>query len=231
MEDPRAENELDEALSALLGDSTAPHDPTGRQTPPQPTDPELRRLLAAAREVRDALSMTPSPAAHQRHLQRIAQEAARPTGAPARVLKPARRRVRRFLLRPATVLAAASLVVVPTTVAFASQNALPGTPVLYETKLAIEELRLFIERDPADKARLHLSFAQERIEELGKLAAQGKDGPMVAAVLVNLSSHQRDAATQVKALEAKGQAPPSLEGSTMKILKRNAVALNVLSFE
>ncbi len=226
--DPRAENELDEALSALLGDSAAPRDPIGGQTPPQPPDPELRRLLAVAQEVRDALSVTPSLAAQQHHLQRLAEEAAKPDGGAVRALKPTRRRLPRFLLRPATVLAAASLAAAPTAVAFAAQDAQPGT-VLYGTKLAIESIRLVVELDPAEDTRLHLRFAEERIDELAKLAAAGKDGPEVDAALANLSSHQENAAKQVKTLEAKGEAPPSLEGRVMKVLMRNVVALETLS--
>lgn len=224
------ENELDEALSALLGGAPA-RDRAGAPRPAQPSNAELRRLLAAAEQVRDAFSGVPSPAARQRHLQMIAEEAAKPAGATVRVLSPTRRRISRFLLRPAAAIAASFLVVGPTTVAFA-QNADPDD-ALYSTKLGIERFQLFVERDPVEKTRLHMRFALRRMEELAALAAEGKDDrPEVAArVLANLSSHQEKAAQKVTALEARGEAPRFLEGNVRKVLVRNGVLLQTLSFE
>jgi len=56
----------------------------------------------------------------------------------------------------------------------ASAEALPGDP-LYGLKRAAERVSLAMHRDPLGKAALHLQFAENRLEELQALRAQGED--------------------------------------------------------
>jgi hypothetical protein len=57
------------------------------------------------------------------------------------------------------------------TVALAG-NSLPDSP-LYPAKLTMEQMRLSATVDPADQAALHLSLAQERVQEMVRLALAG----------------------------------------------------------
>jgi hypothetical protein len=52
-------------------------------------------------------------------------------------------------------------------------DSLPGT-VLYPVKLVVEEARLALDQDPADKATMHVEYVQERIREMVQLALKGE---------------------------------------------------------
>ncbi len=72
----------------------------------------------------------------------------------------------------------------------AAADSLPNS-VLYPLKLAVEEAQLAFRNDPADQASLHLAFAQERAQEMARLAAKG-DVPQ-EAMLNQLQTHMRTA--------------------------------------
>lgn len=57
--------------------------------------------------------------------------------------------------------------------AAAAQGSLPGEP-LYGVKQATEGIRLAVARSDADKADLHLAFAERRASEAAELAQRGK---------------------------------------------------------
>lgn len=64
--------------------------------------------------------------------------------------------------------------------AYAAQDSLPGD-VLYPVKIGVEDARLFLAGDSADKAELNLKFAQTRLVEMSQLASKNK-GKMESAV-------------------------------------------------
>jgi hypothetical protein len=57
--------------------------------------------------------------------------------------------------------------------AYASQNALPGD-ALYGLKTGIEQTRVSLSRNAATQARLHLNFAERRLNEIAALIEQGR---------------------------------------------------------
>jgi hypothetical protein len=71
------------------------------------------------------------------------------------------------------------------TAAMAS-NSLPDSP-LYPVKLVLEDTRLALTTDPAEQAKLHLVLAQERTQEMEKLALKG--GVPGEATLTRLQHH------------------------------------------
>ncbi len=72
-------------------------------------------------------------------------------------------------------------------VAVAAQDALPGE-LLYGLKGLTEDARLALAEDALAEARLHLAFAQERLEELETLAGQ-LDSDEVVALLAEMDFH------------------------------------------
>jgi hypothetical protein len=57
--------------------------------------------------------------------------------------------------------------------AFASQSALPGD-ALYPVKMGLEQTQISLTNDAYDQAKLHLEFAQRRLDEITKLLLQGR---------------------------------------------------------
>lgn len=55
----------------------------------------------------------------------------------------------------------------------AAADSLPDSAV-YPLKLAMEQARLSIRNDPGEQAKMHLAFAQERTQEMVRLAAKGE---------------------------------------------------------
>lgn len=72
-------------------------------------------------------------------------------------------------------------------VAVAAQEAMPGD-LLYGIKGLTEDARLLLAPDALAEARLHLEFAQERMEELEAMAGQ-LDSAQVAALLAEMDFH------------------------------------------
>lgn len=71
----------------------------------------------------------------------------------------------RHSLRIAGASATASLLIASTGVAAAAQSALPGD-VLYSVKLFTEDARLALATGDVEQGRLHLAFAEERLQEV-----------------------------------------------------------------
>jgi hypothetical protein len=84
--------------------------------------------------------------------------------------------------------------------AFASQAALPGDS-LYSVKTAIEETQMLLAWDTADETRLHLKFAERRLDEIEALIA---DVPLehIAAATDQFSFHLEEAAHVVNSVAA-----------------------------
>ena len=69
-------------------------------------------------------------------------------------------------------------------------DSLPDSPV-YPLKLAMEQAQLTLKEGPAEKANMHLALAQERIQEMLRLAAKG-EAPE-EALLARTQTHMRAA--------------------------------------
>lgn len=178
---------VDAALEAALDALSAGDVETARRiAETHPDAPELRELLTAATEIKQALAVSPSPLARARHM-RMLRDAVdrlherRGVGLAARM---GHLRVR--VLRPIAVLSAAVLLAMPATVALAS-DAQPGAP-LYGTKLAIEKVQLALELDPEGDVELHQRFAERRLQELSNMGP-APSGEAATLALSNLSSH------------------------------------------
>jgi hypothetical protein len=92
--------------------------------------------------------------------------------------KPARTRVHRGFfpsLRPAWVALAAivAVIVAGGGTVYAAGSALPDSP-LYSIKLATESVRLFFTPSDIGKVELYAQFADERVEEIVKMAEKGE---------------------------------------------------------
>ena len=66
--------------------------------------------------------------------------------------------------------------------ALAAQSALPGD-ALYPVKMTLEQTRLSLSRDAANRAQLQLEFAERRLEEIEALIAEGRYQNISAATL------------------------------------------------
>jgi len=154
MTDAREYDALDEALDRLVLGEPA-HAPEA-----------LEPLLQTARAAREAFAIELPGDVAQRHLAALA--GARPID---------HKRSRRRLV--VTLLAAAITVLLLTGSAVAaSAGALPGQ-LLYPVKRAVEKVDLALHGDPASRARLHLQFAQRRLEELSTLLELRRSGQNV----------------------------------------------------
>lgn len=64
----------------------------------------------------------------------------------------------------------------------AAQSAIPGD-ALYSVKTSIEQTRLSLAKDAGDRAQMKLSFAEQRLEEIGVLVKEGRNREIKNAVL------------------------------------------------
>ncbi|UCC75318.1 MAG: hypothetical protein JSW37_07260, partial [Anaerolineales bacterium] len=131
---------------------------------------ELRPILECSRELQRLSAEPPREVQQRARAGFLAQAAAQATGGAKR---------RAWLsFRPRLLPQAAALMllllVVGTIVVPASASALPGD-LLYGTKRAVEEWRLFVAAGPAAEAELTASFRQERLREIVQLVAGGRD--------------------------------------------------------
>jgi hypothetical protein len=127
---------------------------------------ELAPLLETASQTRGALSVTPRP--------EFRQTAAAEFARAAREMPPAKRGFS-LGLRPAWITLIAVLIVLLAgggTVG-AAANSLPDSP-LYPVKLATESVRLSLAFSDEGKAELYASFADERVNEIVRMAEAGK---------------------------------------------------------
>jgi len=152
--DLRAYDALDAALDRLIQGEPA-HAPDG-----------LDPLIQTARAAREALRTDVPDAVARAHIAAL-------TGAATLERERPRRRVVMVLIAAAitTMLLAGGAVA-------ASAGALPGQ-LLYPVKRAVEKIDLAFHHDPASRARLHLEFAQRRLNELATLLELQKAGQTV----------------------------------------------------
>jgi len=116
----------------------------------------------------------------------------------AKTQEPDRRRKMKLFLAY-KIIAAVVAVVMGTTAAgggivLASADSLPGD-TLYSVKLIVEDTRLALTADPADRAELILSFAAQRTEEIGRLMAQGESVP--EDTLARMARHTEQIMVQI----------------------------------
>lgn len=127
---------------------------------------EIRPLLEMALAARRASDIVPRPEFRER-ASREFQEA-------IRELKPARSRGFIFNFKPVWVTAVALVVLLIAGggTVYAASNSLPDSP-LYQVKLATEQVRLTFTFSDIGKAELYARFADERIDEIVKMAEKG----------------------------------------------------------
>jgi len=77
-----------------------------------------------------------------------------------------------------------------TTAAYAAQSSLPGDP-LYGVKLALEDLRLSLTRDPQEEMLLLENMVQTRLNEISALVEEGK--PIQQRLMTQLETHLQQA--------------------------------------
>jgi hypothetical protein len=187
----RAE-QVSEQLQALL-ESLAAGAPDAAHTAPPDLVAEARLALTLA----DLLPTRPDPtfrAALQARLQTEVSQARGATGA-------WRPRSRWHALLPRLAAGVMACVLVVSSAVVASADSLPGD-ALYSVKRAAEEARLLLVLDPAERARQRLLLAQERLDEIVRLAESG--GAVDEAVLARLLDARARALDE--ALGAPGEA-------------------------
>ena len=154
MTDAREHDALDEALDRLVLGAPA--------HAPEALDP----LLQTARAARAAFAIEVPEDVAEAHLAALSG-----------VHTIDRKRSRRRLI--VTLLAAAiSVLLLTGSAVAASAGALPGQ-LLYPVKRAVEKIDLALHGDAASQARLHLQFAQRRLDELSTLLELRRSGQNV----------------------------------------------------
>lgn len=159
----RAEREAAEELARLL-DGASPAD----------ADPTLRALATLATEVRTRTVVPePDPEFAARLRATLLREPV-PASPFARFWDVLDRRTARLRnsVRAATAGGVAAALLGTTGVALAAQHAVPGD-LLYGLKRGTESLRLQVARGDVADGRLHLAHAEERLEELTAMHADG----------------------------------------------------------
>ncbi len=198
--DKRFEQLLDECLSQL-NSGQADLETILAQHPEHAE--RLRPLLRVALAVRQTPQPTSSRAAKAAGRQRLLVAAARKR----QQREAAHRGVRRYLgelagflsrisqpsrsLQRVVVYAMAVMVVLVVTGAGVTQAAarsLPDSP-LYPVKLASERVQLALAPSPAERARLHITFGQRRLQEVQMLAQAGR--PMNTALVEMVRQNKR----------------------------------------
>ena len=165
---------------------------------------ELRPLLEAALVLREAPRPRLSPRANAAGRQRLMRAVARKRR--QREARRARRpllrwpslRLPRPSLAPIAAILALTIVLASVGAVTAAADSLPDSP-LYPVKLATERVQLALTPHPVGKARLHLSFAERRLQEVrAQLELRGTVSPLALEVM------QRETR---QALTAIGMAP------------------------
>jgi hypothetical protein len=85
-----------------------------------------------------------------------------------------------------------------TTAAYAAQSSLPGDP-LYSVKLAFEDLRLGLTRDPQQEVLLLENLVETRLDEISALVGEGS--PISLQLTTRLENHLRLALQQSAQLD------------------------------
>jgi len=109
--------------------------------------------------------------------------------------------------------------------AYASQSALPGD-ALYSVKTSVEQTRVSLARDAADKAQLNLAFAERRLDEIARLIAGGRYADIATAV----QEYEKYVQSAIAALETVAAGDPTgaqeLASQVAGLLKRYAETLS-----
>ncbi|MGZ4127113.1 MAG: DUF5667 domain-containing protein [Actinomycetota bacterium] len=201
----RDHDRLDEALDRLV------------QGIPASAPEGLESLLETARVAREAFVVEVPELVARRHL--AAMGADEPlVGARAR-----RHRVAVTLLA-----AAIGVALMAGSAVAASSGALPGQ-LLYPVKRAVEKIDLAVHRDPASRARLHLQFAERRLEELRDLLAMRRAGQNVD-IGAAMSAYEQELAhvQDAVAADALGQDLQVLLGNVQDELTKHLTVLTDL---
>lgn len=103
---------------------------------------------------------------------------------------------KRLILRPAAALLATFLVVGPATGALA-QGASPDD-TLYGVKLATENIQVILETDQVEDARLHMKFANARLDEVSQSNPKAKG---LSRALENFETHLTKAEAKLAGVE------------------------------
>lgn len=150
----------------------------------------LGALLTLADTVRDTADvMAPSPEFRASLREQVLAQAEAPPGLVerARAAWTARTAGLRASARVAVATMTASSMIGSAGVAVAAQDALPGE-LLYGVKGLTEDARLALATSDVAQARLHLAFAQERLEELEAMSGE-LTTDQVVALLAEMDFH------------------------------------------
>ena len=182
-------------------------------------DPEatgdLAPFLHPARVARATLVRHIPDAVARDHLAALRMDRARGVVVPAARARP------RFRAARLAVIATVVVVLGCGGAVAASARALPGDP-LYGVKRATESISLWMERDLAGKARKHLEFAGNRLQEIQALRAAGLDvTDTVAALEEELEGAEEDA-LHAKAL---GQDAEALLAHVQEMISKHIAVL------
>jgi uncharacterized protein DUF5667 len=163
----------------------------GASSPAPASDPDLDPLLLVAKRLHAIGAMAPSPTAVQRIRVAIRQAAA-PETRPSRTWWP----------RLATAVPVAIVLMVAGTVtALAAPSALPDSP-LYAVRGVRETLQIRLAGTPAERASLYATFAQQRADQLRRIARAKDASPQVVTTLL------RDISSQIHSADAEARDAP-----------------------
>lgn len=127
----------------------------------------LKPLLETARRTQQAVSVTPRPEFRQAAAAQFAKA--------VREMPAAKKRGFFFGLKPAwtTLIVVVIVLLAGGGTVGAASNSLPDSP-LYPVKMATESVQLALTFSTEGKAELYASFADERVDEIIQMAAEGK---------------------------------------------------------
>ena len=121
-------------------------------------------------------------------------------------------RLRSFLPRPSRAISFAVVVMMFSTMAFATQASTPKDKKIYEVKKFYEKIQLAITSDPKKEVSIHLKHASNRAEEMKKLVKESEvdtqDQSVTEAikqVVVSLTTNIKDAQDTLVAIKEVGK--------------------------
>jgi hypothetical protein len=204
----RVADTLDEALDRLVAGL------------PVDVPEDLSPLVGTARAAREAFRLEVPPFLAARHAAALGLTSVSP-------LERGRSRRRH---RVAVVLLAATLglLLMGGAAVAASGSALPGQ-ALYPVKKAVEKVELALTNGPSGRAKLHLEFAQRRLEELQALLEKRRNGESVN-VGAAMSAYKDEVAQAEDAVaaDAQGQDYAALLAKVQDALSKHVSVLTAL---
>lgn len=108
--------------------------------------------------------------------------------------------------------------------AYAAQSALPGD-ALYSVKTGVEQTRVSLAGDAADRAQLSLAFAERRLDEIARLIANGRYSDIAQAVQEYEQYVQKAIAELATVAAGDATRAQELTGQVAVLLKRYAETL------